>query len=121
MAVKISSKLPNEDRSGLDLLHGDLVKYPANRHLIIAVVDCARTTIDHEGELEQYTPTAGVLFVEPVIAAEDRELVTEVMERLRAERLGTDTLDFDFGIGDPLADAGKLVDSGAEVVRAADG
>lgn len=99
MGVKLSGSLPDADRSGLDLLHGELVRKPSRRHVVIAVIDCARTTVDHGDDGEKYTPTAGVLFIEPVLDAEDIATVEDVLDRARATRKGDDTLDFDFGIG----------------------
>lgn len=103
MTVKLSGSLPDNTRNGLDRLQHDLVKHPEGRHLVIAVIDCARTTIDHTDDGEVYTPTAGVLFVEPVRDTEDVDTVLEVLGRLRAERVDGGTLDFDFGVTDPLA------------------
>lgn len=102
MTVKLSSSLPDADRNGLGLLQGELVRTPQARHVVIAVVDCVRTTVEHGDEGDTYIPTAGVLFIEPVRDAEDVETVMEVMGRLRAERVDGGTLDFDFGVTDPL-------------------
>lgn len=107
MGVKLSSKLPDADRSGLDVLQGELVRHPESRHLVVAVIDCARTTVDHGDNGDTYTPTAGVLFIEPVLDAEDVATVVEILGRIRAERVDGGTLDFDFGVGDPLAESGS--------------
>lgn len=116
MGVKLSGRLPDTDRSGLDLLQGELVRNPEKRHLVIGVIDCARTTVDHGEDGDIYTPTAGVLFIEPVQDADDINDVIDVLSRLRAERVDGGTLDFDFGVGDPLADtAQKLRDQGVTV------
>ncbi len=105
MGVKLSGSLPQEyDRCGMDLLHGQLVKNPDRRHLVVMVVDCARTTIEHNGDDERYTPTAGILFIEPIIDRDDKEQITDILARVRAERTGDATLDFDFGVTDPLAE-----------------
>jgi hypothetical protein len=68
------------------------------------VIDCARTTIDHDGGEELYTPTAGVLFIEPITDRDDKAAILETLARHRAERTGDATLDFDFGVEDPLAE-----------------
>lgn len=114
MTVKLSGSLPDVDRNGLDLLQRELVQHPEGRHLVIAVIDCARTTIDHSDEGEKYTPTAGVLFIEPVRDADDRDAVLDVLSRIRAERVNDGTLDFDFGVGDPLADLRQTVQNLAD-------
>lgn len=105
MTVKLSGRLPDTERSGLELLQGDLVRHPEGRHLVVAVIDCARTTVDHVGGDDVYTPTAGVLFIEPVQDRDDIDTVLEVFGRIRAERVDGGTLDFDFGVGDPLAES----------------
>lgn len=103
--VKLSGSLPKEyDRNGMDKLHSQLVTQPQRRHVVVMVVDCARTTIDHDGGEELYTPTAGVLFIEPITDRDDRAEILEVLARHRAERTGDATLDFDFGVADPLAE-----------------
>ena len=105
MSVKLAAALPKEyDRNGMDKLHAQLVANPERRHVVVMIVDCARTTIDHDGGEELFTPTAGVLFVEPITDRDDRETVIEVMSRHRSERTGDATLDFDFGVEDPLAE-----------------
>ena len=105
MGVKLSGSMPSEfDRNGMDKLHAQLVKHPARRHIVIMVIDTLRTTIEHDGEDERYTPTAGIQFIEPVTDRDDIDAVLEVMARHRAERTGDATLDFDFGVEDPLAE-----------------
>ncbi len=105
MGVKLAGALPKEyDRNGMDKLHAQLVSNPERRHVVVMVVDCARTTIDHDGGEELYTPTAGVLFIEPITDRDDRAEILEALARHRAERTGDATLDFDFGVEDPLAE-----------------
>lgn len=107
MTVKLSGSLPDVDRNGLDTLQRELVKDPEHRHLVIAIIDCARTTVDHGEDGDVYTPTAGLLFIEPVRYPDDVSTVIDVLGRLRAERVDGGTLDFDFGIGDPLRTGAK--------------
>lgn len=105
MGVKLSGTLPQEyDRNGMDRLHAQLVNQPDRRHVVVMVVDCTKTTIDHGGDDERYTPTAGALFIEPITDRDDRAEVLEILARHRAERTGDATLDFDFGVEDPLAE-----------------
>ena len=70
------------------------------RHVVVMVVDCLRTTVDHAGG-DRYTPTAGILFVEPILDEEDADTVLDVMGRVRAERCNDGTIDFDFGVAQP--------------------
>lgn len=107
MGVKLSGSLPDADRQGMDRLQGQLVKRPDDRHLVIMVVNSPSVKVDHGQDGDVYTPTAGVLFAEPVLDRDDINDVLEVLGRCRATRLDDATLDFDFGVGDPLADAAK--------------
>lgn len=116
MGVKLAGALPKDyDRNGMDRLHGALVQDPTRRHVVVMVVDCVRTTIDHVGE-EAYTPTAGVLFIEPLTDRDDRNEVLEALARARAARTGDGVLDFDFGVEDPLAETiRKMAEDGVTV------
>lgn len=108
MSVKLSGTLPKDaSHNGLDVLEILLNREASDRHLVIAVVDCASTKIDHTDDGDVYTPTAGILFIEAVRDEEDVDAVVEVLGRIRAERVDGGTLDFDFGIADPLAKVGK--------------
>ncbi len=116
MAVKLAGALPKDyDRNGMDRINGHLVQNPARRHVVVMVVDCLRTTIDHTGE-EEFTPTAGILFVEPISDRDDQTEVLEALARARAHRTGDGVLDFDFGVEDPLAETiRKMADDGVTV------
>ncbi|WP_193596116.1 hypothetical protein [Microbacterium sp. YJN-G] len=104
MTVKLSAALPKEfDANGMERLHAQLVQHPERRHLVVMVIDTAKKQIDYTAGGE-VTPVAGVLFIEPIRDADDVEVVTEIMARVRAERTGDGTLEFDFGVGDPFAD-----------------
>lgn len=117
MTVKMSGSLPNEwDRNGMEVLHSQLVAHPDRRHVVVMVVDTIRTTIEHGGEDERYTPTVGALYIEPIQDRDDVVAVSEIMSRARATRTGDATLDFDFGVEDPLAKvAQRLKDEGVSV------
>ena len=106
MTVKLSGSLPKDyESNGLYQISRDLVKQPNRRHLLLMVVDCVRTTIEHGGA-DESTPTMGVLYVEPILDSEDLDTILEIFSRTRADRTGEGTLDFDFGVGvDPLAKA----------------
>lgn len=104
MTVKLSAALPKEfDANGMERLHAQLVQHPERRHLVVMVIDTAKKQIDYTAGGE-VTPVAGVLFIEPIQDPEDVEVVSEVMSRVRAERTGDGTLEFDFGIGNPFAE-----------------
>lgn len=116
MTVKLSAALPKEfDANGMERLHAQLVQHPERRHLVVMVIDTAKKQIDYTAGGE-VTPVAGVLFIEPIQDADDIEVVSEVMSRVRAERTGDGTLEFDFGIGNPLADTlRRMKDEGIDV------
>ena len=116
MTVKLSAALPKEfDANGMERLHAPLVQHPERRHLIVMVIDTAKKQIDYTAGGE-VTPVAGVLFIEPIQDADDIEVVSEVMSRVRAERTGDGTLEFDFGLGNPLADTlRRMKDEGIDV------
>ena len=116
MTVKLSGSLPQDhDRNGMERLHAQLVQHPERRHLIVMVIDTAKKQIDYTAGGE-VTPVAGVLFIEPIQDADDIEVVSEVMSRVRAERTGDGTLEFDFGLGNPLADTlRRMKDEGIDV------
>ncbi|WP_417510627.1 hypothetical protein [Microbacterium sp.] len=116
MTVKLSAALPKEfDANGMERLHAQLVQHPERRHLVVMVIDTAKKQIDYTAGGE-VTPVAGVLFIEPIQDADDVEVVSEVMSRVRAERTGDGTLEFDFGLGNPLADTlRRMKDEGINV------
>lgn len=103
MAVKLSGALPDEERSGMDRLKGALLRDPDRRHVVVMIVDSASETVNHRKEGAR-TPTAGIQFIEPLSDRDDVTAVLDVLARVRAERLNEATLDFDFGIEDPLAE-----------------
>jgi hypothetical protein len=107
--VKLSAVLPDIAYSGMDRIYAALVRKPETRHVIIAVIDCSSTKVDHGSNGDTYTPTAGVLFVEPISDADDVNTIIEVMGRTRAERIDDATLDFDFGVGDPFGAAAQNI------------
>lgn len=98
MAVKISAKLPDMERNGLSTIGKALVDDPERRHMVIAIIDCASTRVDHSPAGPAYTPTAGILYIEPLHDPADVELIQQVFARVRAERMGEATLDLNLGL-----------------------
>lgn len=118
MGVKLSATLPKEfDRNGLDVLHSQLVADPDRRHVVVMVVDTISTKIDHGGDGdERFTPTLGILYVEPIRDRDDVREISDILARTRAQRTGDAQLDFDFGVEDPLAETiKKMRDEGVTV------
>lgn len=70
--IRLSGKLPEGHRNGLDAVSRAMVADPTRRHLIVALVDCVSETTKHESD--ETVPTARLLSVE-VITGDDRALV----------------------------------------------
>lgn len=74
MSVKITSKLPADERNGLGALSAALVNNPDGTHVIVAIVDCHRITTDCDtGDI---IPTARIRAIEGFLAgtADAKEL-----------------------------------------------
>lgn len=97
MTVKLAGKLPDEKRNGLDTIQSRLVLSPEARHVVVLIVDSTKDEIKYltNGDKE-HTPTARILYAEPVRDDKDVSTVLDVMARTRAERLNEPTL-IDFG------------------------
>jgi hypothetical protein len=105
MTTKLSGRLPDTEESGMDKIQGALVKHPERRHVVLTIMDCVSTKVDHTRDGDIFTPTAGIVFAEPLRDQDDINAVLEIMGRVRAERLEDGTLDFDFGLADDPSDA----------------
>ena len=79
MPVKLSSRLPKPELSGLDLLTSSLLKYPGRYRLVVGLVDCSRVTVEHTEKMDVWTPTARLVVVEPVT---DRDAVNDVLNSM---------------------------------------
>ncbi len=86
------------ERNGLATIGKTLVDDPEHRHMVIAIIDCASTRVDHSPAGPAFTPTAGILYIEPLHDPGDITTIQEIFARVRAERMGEDTLDFNLGL-----------------------
>lgn len=89
--TKLASALPKDnDLNGLNALRRELVDFPEERHLIIAVIDCSKieTTTD-TGDTE---PTVRILQVEKVGAA-DTKNANHMLRHSLEERTGKSVLE----------------------------
>lgn len=80
--TKLSSSLPNSDANGLDSLNTEMVRNPADQHIVIAVVDCKTITTDTDTGFE--IATARILSIEPLSGREAEQAVQlkqDAMER----------------------------------------
>jgi hypothetical protein len=114
--VKLSPTLPDDDSTynGLDALMGALLEDPASRHLVVGVVDNAKTEVDHRKSGAR-KPTAGIVHIEAV-PDRYRDTVTRILVTAHRERVDNPTEplfqmspvghDFDNGdASDPLTDS----------------
>lgn len=97
--VKLVARLPDEDTglNGLNILAGDLLQRPGTGHFVIALVDCAKTEVDHHRGGAK-TPHAGIVEIEairdPAHISMTRQLL-EYARDLRNGRQGTQPALFD--------------------------
>lgn len=88
--TKLASALP--DGHGLEAVRRQLLEDPRHKHVAIAVLDCAKVTIDYEKGAKE--PTAAIRTVE-VVHPDDLELTRKILTRGRDKRLGATVLPLD--------------------------
>jgi len=92
MPIKLSGAAPkDDDANGLSELLIDAVDHPKRPHVIIAVVDTGKVTVDTDTDAS--TPTLRIRRVE-VVPEEHREHAYAMFEAAYAERTGQETLPF---------------------------
>jgi hypothetical protein len=90
--TKIASSLPAGDGNGLNALARALIDAPHEIHVVVALIDCKKTTTDNDtGEVE---PTARIRRIE-AISEDDRELAAKMLRRALERRTGKTVLPFD--------------------------
>lgn len=113
--TKLASNLPQGDANGLSAIARELVDDPHQVHVVVALVDCKKTTTDNDsGEV---VPTARVRRVEALADKDDLAFAQKMMRRQLERRTGKTVLPFDleedlraaFGRIDP--DTGEIVES----------
>jgi hypothetical protein len=113
--TNLASSLPKGDGNGLTAIANDLVASPHDVHVVVALVDCKKTTVDNDtGEV---VPTARIRRIEPITEA-DRDLAAKMLRRALEKRTGKTVLPFDleedmraaFGNVDP--DTGEILGGG---------
>lgn len=103
--TKLSSELPGGDANGLTAIARHLLDNPADVHVVIGLVDCKRTTEDHDNG--ERVPTARVRRIE-VVNAGDLDVAQQIMRRAVEERTGQTVLPID--LEDELRDAFGRID-----------
>jgi hypothetical protein len=90
--TKLAASLPGGDANGLTAIARALIDSPHEVHVVVALVDCKRTTTDNDtGEI---VPTARIRRIE-VIGQSDRDLAAKMMRRALETRTGKTVLPFD--------------------------
>lgn len=90
--TKIASGLPKGDGNGLNALARALIDSPQDIHVVVALIDCKKTTTDNDtGEVE---PTARIRRIE-AISEQDRDLAAKMLRRALERRTGKTVLPFD--------------------------
>lgn len=112
--AKLASTLPEGDSNGLLAIVDELIGQPHDMHVVIALVDCKRTTTDCDtGEV---VPTARVRRIEAITAPEDGKRLINLLRRAYEQRTGQAVLPLD--LEDELRSVfGDEVDPGTGEVR----
>lgn len=103
--TKLSSELPGGDANGLTAIARHLLDHPGDVHVVIGLVDCKRTTEDHDNG--ERIPTARVRRIE-VVSADDVEVARQIMRRAVETRTGQTVLPID--LEDELREAFGAID-----------
>lgn len=91
--TKLAGRLPQGDANGLDAISRALVAEPHQVHVVLALIDCKSTSLNHDtGEV---VPTARVRRIEVVGGGQDRDLAHKLLRRALEERTGATVLPFD--------------------------
>ncbi len=90
--TKLNARLPKGDANGLDSLARKMLEEPHQVHVVIALVDCAKVTVDtDEGTSE---PTTRIRRIE-VITEADKGQAQVMLRRALEKRTGKTVLPFD--------------------------
>lgn len=90
--MNLAASLPKGEGNGLGAITRELLDDPHHVHVVVALVDCKSTKVDHEtGDRK---PTIRVKRIE-VLAGDDLETARELLERAYNQRSGSETLPFE--------------------------
>ena len=93
MTAKFAGALPEGDANGLGPVVRHLIDRPHDLHVVVALLDCKRTTTDNDtGDV---VPTARIRRIEVVVDAEDKALLRRLLERALERRTGATVLPFE--------------------------
>lgn len=91
--TKLASSLPGGDGNGLVAIARELIDSPHKVHVVIALVDCKRITVDNDSG--ETVPTARIRRIEPLSDPEDKALSQKMLRRALERRTGQTVLPFD--------------------------
>lgn len=90
--TNLAANLPKGEGNGLDAIETDLIDNPHNIHVVVALVDCKKTTTNNDdGTVEA---TARIRRIEAITEA-DRDLAAKMLRRALEKRTGKTVLPFD--------------------------
>jgi hypothetical protein len=90
--TKLGGNLPKGDGNGLGPIVQQLISTPHQVHVVVALVDCRSTKVDHDtGDLD---PTIRVRRIEAVIR-DDLSMARKLLDRAYEERCGQAVLPFE--------------------------
>lgn len=110
--TRLSNALPKGDGNGLDAIARQLVDNPHDLHVVIALVDCKTSKIDHD--TDEREPTARLRRIE-VVEGDDKQIAQQMMRRALEARTGQTVLPIDLedelraAFGDIDPDTGEIL------------
>jgi hypothetical protein len=90
--MNIAGSLPKGEGNGLAPIVAELLNDPHTVHVIVALVDCKSTKIDHESG--DRIPTVRIKRVEAIVG-DDLDIARRLLDRAVEPRLGDVTLPFE--------------------------
>ena len=91
--TKLTSALPGGDANGLVAIARELIDNPHEVHVVLALVDCKKVTVDNDNG--ETVPTARIRRIEALTDAEDKALSHKMIRRALERRTGATVLPFD--------------------------
>lgn len=95
--ISVSGKLPSGDGNGLvaiaqALIDAALGNSPPRIHIAVALVDCAKLTVN--ADTHELVPVARIRRIEVINGEEDREVLRRLMSRALDARTGREALPY---------------------------
>jgi hypothetical protein len=88
--MKMSASLPDDDGNGLGVIAASLVEHPTRLHVIVALMDCRRITV--ETDTGRQEATARVRRIEVVLDDDDKAAIRRLLQRSFERRTGVTVL-----------------------------